>query len=187
MNKIKETKISKKMCYILRHNPDEFGIDMDSRGYVLCPDLCNILTISYQDLFQIVKNDDKNRYSFSPNGSYIKANQGHSIDIDHCLELFIPPEVLWHGSSTRTFPSIAKHGINKMNRHHVHLSDNLDTAKTVGSRHGDLIVYSINTAQMFEDGYKFYKSDNDVWLTDEVPFKYILQMSINGDTWNKKQ
>lgn len=60
-----------------------------------------------------------------------------------------------------------------MLRHHVHLSRDMETATKVGARHGKPVVFAINSAAMHEDGYTFYCSENDVWLVDTVPPKYL--------------
>ena len=66
-----------------------------------------------------------------------------------------------------------KVGLQKMKRHHVHLSADTKTAEQVGSRRGNPIVLVVNTAQMYQDGHVFYISDNGVWLTDHVPPRYL--------------
>lgn len=174
-------KSSKKLAYLLRHS----DITMDENGWVYVNDILRELQINRQDLELIVMRDDKRRYSFSDTGGFIKANQGHSVDIDQQFTHAIPPSILWHGSSTKYFHHIAKDGIRKMGRHHVHLSDNIDTAINVGRRHGRLIVYNIDTISMIHDGYEFYITENDVWLTNKVPFKYINYIRINGEIWSK--
>jgi len=60
-----------------------------------------------------------------------------------------------------------------MNRHHVHLSENSSTASAVGRRYGKLVLLRIDAEMMHQDGFAFYKSDNDVWLVESVPVKYL--------------
>lgn len=104
----------------------------------------------------------------------IRASQGHSIDVDLKLKALAPPEVLYHGTSEKNFKLIRKSsGLSKMNRQHVHLSGDKETAINVGSRHGKVIVLVIDTKSMHKDGYKFYRSENGVWLTDNVPSRYF--------------
>ena len=60
-----------------------------------------------------------------------------------------------------------------MNRLHVHLSGDEETAIRVGKRHGKLVIYKVKSGEMSRDGYIFYLSVNNVWLTKEVPVKYL--------------
>jgi putative RNA 2'-phosphotransferase len=69
--------------------------------------------------------------------------------------------------------SILKEGINKGNRHHVHLSKDEETAAAVGARRGTFTILKIEALRMRADGHKVYISDNGVYLVDEVPAKYI--------------
>src|SRR5262249_23108483 len=114
------------------------------------------------------------RFSFSDDGLYIRANQGHSIQVDLGYEPREPPEILYHGTATRFLKSIQRAGLNKGKRHHVHLSSAAATAARVGSRHGKPIELRVLSGQMHADGHLFYLSENGVWLTDRVPPGYIL-------------
>ena len=126
-----------------------------------------------QMLEEIVRTDSKQRYSFNEDKTLIRANQGHSIPVDVELEQKTPPDVLWHGTGEKYVESINKIGLIPKSRLYVHLSKDYETAKTVGSRHGNPVVYQINAKQMAEDGYPFYLSVNGVWLTKEVPVQYL--------------
>ena len=127
-----------------------------------------------QELEEIVETNDKKRYEFSDDKKKIRARQGHSVDVDVELEEKTPPDILYHGTATKFLESIYKNGINSGNRLYVHLSNDEDTAKKVGSRHGTPYVLKIDANKMFNDGNKFYLSNNDVWLTKFVDKKYIL-------------
>lgn len=172
-------KISKFLSFVLRHSPHTIKLKIDRNGWVNIEELIqnafkykNIhLTI---DLIKtIVKNNDKQRFIISNDEKKIRANQGHSITIDLELEVKIPPDTLYHGTASHFLDSIMKDGIKSMKRQYVHLSDNEETAITVGKRHGKPIVLYIDAKNMYEEGYKFYLSENEVWLVDNVPAKYI--------------
>lgn len=117
----------------------------------------------------------KNVLFFNEDKTRIRANQGHSIDINLALIPQQPPEFLYHGTAQGNIESILEKGIEKRSRQHVHLSQDKETATKVGMRHGKPIILIINTGKMFEDGLKFYLSENNVWLTDFVDATYILQ------------
>lgn len=166
------------LSLILRHSPQTIGITLDNFGYANVNELISKMNkygkhIDFDTLKLIVDTNNKKRYSFNQDFTKIRANQGHSIDVDLQLEEKTPPNVLYHGTATRFLDSIRKGGINKQTRQYVHLSKDVDTAIKVGKRHGQVIVLILDTAKMYKDGIKFYLSDNGVWLTDYVNPKYI--------------
>ncbi len=167
-------KESRKLSYLLRHNPD--GLIMNKNGYVLVSDILQKLNISLEDLKIIVSENDKKRFAFSESGEMLRASQGHSVGVDLQLKSQVPPVVLYHGTVDAALKGIFKDGIKSLKRHAVHLSHEVKTAITVGSRRGDAIILEIDSKKMYADGIKFFKSDNGVWLVDEVPAKYIKRM-----------
>jgi putative RNA 2'-phosphotransferase len=175
-------KISKYLSKHLRHQPQRIGIELAPGGWVKVDELLAAckkadFKISHEELELVVVNNDKKRFSFDESGTLIRANQGHSIEVDLQLEAQIPPNILYHGTGEKSVESILQTGLNKMSRHHVHLSVDIETAKKVGARHGNAVILLVNTTKMYEDGFKFYCSDNGVWLVDNVPPKYLTQMS----------
>lgn len=169
--------ISKYMSLILRHKPEAIGISLDEHGWANVEDL--IAGISKDNEFnmemleEIVRTDEKQRYSFNDDKTLIRANQGHSIPVDVELEEKEPPETLWHGTGEKYVTAIDKDGLIPKSRLYVHLSKDKETAVKVGTRHGKPVIYTVHSKQMYEDGYKFYLSVNGVWLTKEVPVKYL--------------
>jgi putative RNA 2'-phosphotransferase len=122
-----------------------------------------------------LRQHDKKRFAFSNDKTLIRASQGHSIDIDLDLTPVEPPETLYHGTAERFVESILKTGLHKQSRQHIHLSATVETAISVGGRHGKPVVLRIQSGKMHQEGFKFYLSENKVWLTDSVPAQYILQ------------
>lgn len=174
----KNDKLSIFISLILRHRPDVINITLDKHGYADVNELINGInysgrSITLEVLKEIVQTDKKGRYSFNSDYTKIRANQGHSINVDVELLECVPPKYLYHGTSRECLDSILKKGIKKINRLYVHLSDNKDTAIQVGRRHGKPVVLKVSAKQMFLNGYKFYISENKIWLTDFVPSKYI--------------
>ena len=171
--------LSKYISLILRHHPEAAGITLDSHGWAKVTDLIAGINktrqIDMAGLEEIVANDKKGRYSLSEDKEYIRANQGHSINVDVELEELEPPEILYHGTGERFTKSIDAEGLNSGTRLYVHLSLDYDSAVKVGRRHGKPIVYTVKSGEMFRDGYIFYRSVNGVWLTKEVPAKYLDQ------------
>lgn len=172
------TKISKTLSYWLRHAPEKGDLTLDAKGWACVNDVMASLhkeglPSDFETLMQVVEENDKKRFEFSADLMLIRARQGHSIEIDLDLKPSVPPVVLYHGTTNKVIGEIRKKGLLKMNRHHVHLSPDKETATKVGSRRGAPVVLVINTKSMYVDGHKFYVTDNGVWLTDEVPPKYI--------------
>ena len=178
MNKL--DKLSKYISLILRHKPEEINISLDEHGWANVEELILGINqsgreINMEKLEEIVRTDSKQRYSFNEDKTLIRANQGHSIPVDVELKESVPPNILYHGTADRFLSSILKEGLKPMSRLYVHLSENIVTAESVGKRHGNPIILKINSKSMYEDGIKFYLSNNGVWLTKEVNIKYIEQ------------
>ena len=176
----KDVKISKFLSFVLRHQPQAIGINLDENGWVDVVELIEKTNRSNNDirlteavLEEVVRTNSKKRFAFSDDGTQIRASQGHSVKIDLDLKPVEPPEKLFHGTATRFVDSILKDGLIPKQRHHVHLSKDLATASQVGKRHGKLAILEVDTKKMYESGYKFYVSDNGVWLTDSVPVEFI--------------
>jgi putative RNA 2'-phosphotransferase len=174
-----QVRISKFLSLVLRHSPETIHVNMDKNGWVNIKELIDN-ALRYKnihlnnDLMKIiVETNDKQRYIISDDGKRIRANQGHSIAVDLGLESKVPPDILYHGTTSRFLESIMKAGLKSMKRQYVHLSPTEEIALTVGKRHGKPIILYINTKTMYEDGCKFYLSENKVWLVKEVPVKYI--------------
>ena len=173
-------KVSKFLSLVLRHDPGRIQAFMDRNGWVKVDELVQKthryggLPLTREIIKQVVENDLKKRFSFSEDGSKIRANQGHSLDVDVELEKTEPPHMLYHGTAFRNLWSIFKEGIKPMSRQYVHLSYDRDIALETGKRHGKPVVLSINTQKMYEDKFIFYLSENNVWLTKEIPIKYVI-------------
>ena len=137
-------------------------------------------SLDMENLEEIVRTDEKQRYSFNEDFTLIRANQGHSIPVDVELEEKTPPDILWHGTGEKYVSSIDVQGLNPKGRLYVHLSSDVETAKKVGSRHGKPVIYEIDCRKMAEDGYAFYLSANYIWLTKEVPAVYLKKLQDWG-------
>lgn len=171
-------KISKFLSLVLRHKPEKIGLKLDEAGWVKIGELLsacvrhNVL-LNRQQLDHVVVKNDKQRFAISPDGSQIRASQGHSVEIQLGYEAIKPPNVLYHGTAERFLGSILSKGLVKGKRHHVHLSRSYKTAAKVGQRHGRTVVLEVDSDQMGRDGFRYYRSENGVWLTDHVPVAYL--------------
>ncbi|MFL9836899.1 RNA 2'-phosphotransferase [Flavobacterium sp. ST-75] len=175
------THISKFLSLVLRHKPEHIGIDLNENGWANVESLITLsgkagVNFSFKELKHIVDTNNKKRFAFNDDCTLIRASQGHSVTINSGYEPQQPPEVLFHGTAIKNLDSILANGLHKANRLHVHLSSNTETAINVGSRHGKPVVLEVMALQMYNDGFAFYLSDNKVWLTDNVPVKYLKDL-----------
>jgi putative RNA 2'-phosphotransferase len=173
-------KVSKYLAKYLCHAPHELGLELQPGGWVPVDDLLaaaekNGFPISYDELVECVETNDKQRFAFDVSGELIRANQGHSVEVDLQLEEREPPEFLYHGTVERFLPSILEEGLIRGKRHHVHLSKDVETARKVGSRRGKPVILQVDAGRMHWDGRKFLLSANGVWLTDSVAPAYLTR------------
>lgn len=174
-------KTSKFLSYVLRHNPEEIGVELDKNGWLSINQLIKQAnnqghSINRELLDEVVQTNDKQRFAISEDGNMIRANQGHSVEVDLALSPLMPPDMLLHGTAEKWIESINTDGLKKMSRHHVHLTENNKIASAVGTRYGKLVMLEVDAKQMVEDGFEFYRSANAVWLVDFVPVKYLTQI-----------
>lgn len=173
------TQISKFLSLILRHQPETIGIQLDPNGWADVRELLEKannhgIKFDREILNHIVETNSKKRFAFNDTLDKIRASQGHSIEVALGYTNQQPPAVLFHGTSEKSVPSILATGLEKRSRQHVHLSSDLETALKVGQRHEKPFVFKVLAEQMYHDKFEFYLSDNGVWLTDNVPTKYLV-------------
>lgn len=171
-------KISVKMSWELRHNKDNLKFKKENNelwdGYVPVDYLLKTLKITFDDLVKIVETDSKGRYSFNSDYTEIKANQGHSMEVDLYLKPTVPPMKLYHGTNVKVYDSIMEKGLLPMLRQYVHLSENIDTAIEVAKRRKEeIVIFEIDVEEMLKNNIEFYKSQNGVWLVNTVSSKYL--------------
>ena len=178
MNDKEIKRISKRMSLALRHKPEALDLQLNEQGWATVDALIKGFhnkgfELTLERLQQVVSENNKKRFTFNDDGTMIRANQGHSINIDLGFEPTTPPPTLFHGTATRFLDSIKATGLEKRSRQHVHLSADKDTASQVGKRHGKLVILVIQSGKMQEQGFDFYISKNGVWLTDHIPAEFI--------------
>lgn len=173
-----QTHISKFLSLVLRHKPETIGIQLDQNGWIDIDELIAKsnkygMQINRETLNHIVATNSKKRFAFNDKLTKIRASQGHSVEIELGYKNQKPPEILFHGTSEKSVQSILDKGLEKRNRQHVHLSSDIETAIMVGQRHGKPIVFMVLAERMYNDKFEFYFSENGVWLTENVPTKYL--------------
>jgi len=173
-----QTHISKFLSLVLRHKPETIGIELDQNGWVDINELIEKLNkygiqFDRETLNHIVATNSKKRFAFNDKFDKIRASQGHSIEIELGYTNQKPPKILFHGTSEKSIQSILEKGLKRQNRQHVHLSSDIETAIKVGQRLGKPIVFKVLAKQMYKNNFRFFISENGVWLTDNVPTEYL--------------
>ena len=182
------TEISKFLSFVLRHKPETIGLILDVEGWANIESLIACATQFGQALTrpllqEVVETSDKKRFTISEDGLRIRAAQGHStqsVAITHVEKK--PPELLFHGTATHFLPSIREQGLLPGSRHHVHLSEDEQTAIAVGQRYGKPVVLKVKALLMFGQDFKFYQADNGVWLTNQVSPEFLEPSSSTTDS-----
>jgi putative RNA 2'-phosphotransferase len=184
--------LSKFLSFVLRHKPDAIGLTLDPQGWASIDELLTRsdaagTRFSRDDLLQIVETSDKKRFSLSADGLRIRAAQGHSVTVELGLSPQEPPSILYHGTATRFVDSILSEGLKPQARQQVHLSADEATAYRVGQRHGKPVIFKIAALRMHEKGFKFFRAENGVWLTDQVPPEFLApsENGIVGADWRR--
>ena len=172
------SRAGRKLSLVLRHQPEAIGLKLDRQGWADVNHLLDRLAkaklpIDRADLDRIVAENNKQRFSFNDDGTKIRANQGHSIDVDLGFVPIEPPATLFHGTAARFVDSILATGLEARSRQHVHLSADRETAVAVGKRHGRPVILLVDAGRMHKAGYEFYRSENGVWLARAVPAEYL--------------
>ena len=176
--KDRHVRVSKFLSLVLRHQPGKVGVTLDREGWVSVTTLLEALgahglRLTLDELREVVRSNDKQRFSFSPDGLKIRASQGHSVEVELGYEPQPPPPTLYHGTAERFLSSIKQTGLSKGRRHHVHLSEQEATAVAVGKRYGRPVILEIASGAMHAEGHTFFRSANGIWLTEHVPARYI--------------
>ena len=170
--------VSKFLSYVLRHKPEAAGVTLDPAGWVAIDALIASAEragreLSREDLERITRENDKKRFTISPDGLRIRAAQGHSVEVDLGLMPVIPPDTLFHGTADRNVEAILAEGLKPQSRQHVHLSPDVQTARKVGARHGKPVILTIASHEAHDQGQIFWQAENGVWLTNALDPKFL--------------
>src|SRR5215468_7478804 len=146
-------RISKFLSLVLRHQPEKIGLSLDQSGWASVERLIEAsirrgFDFTREELQNVVDGNDKKRFSLSEDGLWIRANQGHSIEVELGYAGAAPPEILYHGTAERFLTSIKQQGLIRGKRHHVHLSADADVAAKVGRRHGRPVILRVKAGSM---------------------------------------
>jgi putative RNA 2'-phosphotransferase len=177
-------RISRYLSFVLRHRPDAAGLNLDPEGWVEVDALLagctrHGLVFTREELDEVVRTDDKQRYAFADDGRRLRASQGHSVPVELGLATVTPPLTLYHGTVERSVAAILREGLLPRGRQHVHLSGDIATARRVGKRRGAPVVLSVAAERMHAAGHEFLRAANGVWLTGHVPPAYLAPLGAD--------
>ncbi|MBO3271000.1 RNA 2'-phosphotransferase [Hymenobacter defluvii] len=175
----KQENISKLISYWLRHNPAQAKLEADKFGWIELDALLQALSnknisLSTDQLINLNRSFKKSRWEIERDVNRIRATHGHSFPVSLDDKIKIPPETLYHGTTTSVLTQVMQDGLLSMNRQFVHLSEDIETATTVAKRHGKPFIIEVDTDPLIKDGWSFYKTNDSVWLTNNIPAKYLF-------------
>lgn len=173
-------RLSRMVAHALRHRPAVYGLTLDQDGWIELETLARALAghapewsdLSGQEIRAMVAAADKQRYEIR--GDLIRARYGHSLPDKIEGSPTVPPELLYHGTTPEALPKIRAEGLKPMRRHYVHLSPDPETAGVVGGRRSETpVIIEVRAGQAHAEGLAFYRGNDQVWLSDAVPARYL--------------
>lgn len=179
MNSIDFIQLSKTVSHALRHETQSYNLNLDNQGWVLLSALVIALNskgiqVDEFDINKMVELSEKKRHQ-TLNGK-IRAYYGHSVKDKILKNPVEPPEFLYHGTVQNSLTDILEKGLLPMERQYVHLSIDRSKAEMVDSRRkSDLVILTIRAKEAFLNNIQFYKEENGIWLSDQIPSKYIVE------------
>ena len=183
---------SKFLSHVLRHEPETIGLEIDPEGWAMVDQLVSLASkhgtvLTREWLLEIVAASGKKRFALSQDDSRIRANHGHSIQVNLGFQPQTPPRILFHGTATRFEASIRAQGLIAGSRQYVHLSADREAAIHVGKRYGKPLLLEVEALAMCGSGYEFFMSENGIWLTRAVPTGYLRFPDSSGNYSNKNR
>ena len=172
------TQLSKTIAHALRHEPEAYGLQLDESGWVSLELLVNALRsknwpqLEPDNIVQVAAATDKKRFEIKD--GRIRAYYGHSTDEKIVKTPVVPPILLYHGTIAANMHSILQNGLLPMERQYVHLSEDVQTARIVGSRRkGEVIIFKVSALEAHNSGIAFYREENGTWLAEPVSPKFL--------------
>ncbi len=166
------SRISKLLSLMLRHRPDEFGLEIDPYGYAPLDQVVQGVQERYdevkeEDVVSLVEDPEQHRFELNDFG--IRALYGHSFFVDMDGEpIDPPPEKLYMGTTKGMARRFASEGISPGDRYYVHLSLTREAAESRSHQRDTPCVVEILAAEAHAEGCRFF-ARGEVVLTEELP------------------
>ena len=176
--------LSKELSYMLRHAPEEYGIELDQNGFTSLDNVIAALqeesrwnNISINDIKKAIDCSSKKRHEIV--GNRIRAIYGHSINQKIESVEKIPPNYLYHGTTHKAAEIIKEEGLTPQARQYIHLSEDKETALEVGKRReSNPVLFQIDSKLAYQEGIKFYHGNENIWLSEVVPSRYLKIVTL---------
>lgn len=175
-------RLSKTISHALRHKPKQYGLALDSEGWVPVQELLAALGrhrsqwayLTEADLREMMAQSEKQRFEIQD--GKIRAFYGHSIAERVEREPSVPPVVLYHGTTPEAAKLIQQEGLKPMRRQYVHLSAEKETALQVARRRTNRpVILKVAAREAYRQGIQFYLGNEMVWLAEPIPARFISQ------------
>jgi len=169
-------RITRSLAYMLRHQPDQFDLELDEFGFANLEDVVQALNerlgepVEVEDVRFAVESGDRLRYEIAD--GQIRALYGHSIDVK-AGEPSKPPERLYVGVSRHDAERALRYGLRPGRRRYLHLALSADEARDTAQRTADdVAVLAIHALDAWEEGINFYDR-GALFLSDPIPTQYL--------------
>jgi len=169
-------RISRFLSFLLRHQPREYPLSFDRRGFVTWGDLVYLAQerfadVTEEEIRRVVEEPDKQRFELKE--GKVRATYGHSFPVDLGPEAAEPPVELYLGAARDIAQLALQNGLKPRDRRYIHLSASLDEARAVGERRDPApAIIVVDAATAHAEGIRFYKS-GPLFLVENVPAKYL--------------
>jgi putative RNA 2'-phosphotransferase len=178
----RQERLSRLLAFILRHHPDQFGLELDERASAALDDVAaavrgqpGLADVTRQDIERLVTGEQSQRFEIE--GDRLRARYGHSFEQPIRLEPADPPPDLFHGTTPEAAETCLLEGLKPSGRQFVHLSGETPAAREVGRRRCPVpAVLRVDTASARKAGVRFYPGGASVWLSDPIPPECITRV-----------
>jgi len=177
-----DERLSRFLAFVLRHHPEEIGLELDERG--ACDLEALLEGVRQRPGLERVTREQVERVATTGAGAArfaieegrIRARYGHSLDQPIRYEVADPPPMLFHGTTPETAEQVLADGLSAGQRQRVHLSVDTPAAREVGRRRcPEPVVLQVDTECAAKADVRFYRGGPAVWLADDIPPECITR------------
>ena len=177
-----DERLSRFLAFVLRHHPEEIGLELDARGAADFDALLEGIRsrpgfdrVTREQVEELVRSGP-GAARFTIEGDRIRARYGHSLEQSIQYEPADPPAMLFHGTTPEAAEQVLAEGLSAGQRQRVHLSVDTPAAREVGRRRCDEpVILQVDTECASKAGVRFYRGGPAVWLADDIPPECITR------------
>ncbi len=174
-------RLSRFLALILRHQPENFGLSLDSDGFAPLDQVWAQVIQQFgsaftsEDLEAVVAGDSHGKRRYEISGDRIRALYGHSDAPPIEYPMAEPPERLYHGTVIAALESIRREGLSAQSRQYVHMTTNHAIAAEVAKRHAEnTVILTIRAGDAYRAGVAFYHPETQHYLAKHIPPAFIV-------------